>query len=194
MGRGIGNIEDRPQLGDLAAGSAAGAAFPNGYSMDLPAMAGAVPIARRYVGAVLQHWDLAQLGEAAELLTSELVTNGLAVSQGVGGWPSLQLCISGDEVGLWIAVADRSEQPLPAGAAESADDDAENGRGLFLVEQLSAAWGTYELEGSVGKVVWCRLAVPLPRRSPQLVPTVTKARVMRDPVILRRVRTGLERL
>lgn len=32
--------------------------------------------------------------------------------------------------------------------------DAESGRGLLLVESLSAGWGSYTPEKSSGKVVW----------------------------------------
>ncbi len=33
--------------------------------------------------------------------------------------------------------------------------EAENGRGLHLVDAFSAAWGTYRPAGWVGKIVWC---------------------------------------
>ena len=38
------------------------------------------------------------------------------------------------------------------------DKDAENGRGLHVVSQLSARWGARRTH--TGKVVWCEQAVP----------------------------------
>jgi hypothetical protein len=38
------------------------------------------------------------------------------------------------------------------------DKDAENGRGLHVVSQLSARWGARRSQG--GKVVWCEQPVP----------------------------------
>ena len=36
-------------------------------------------------------------------------------------------------------------------------DEAENGRGLMLVEAISEQWGWYVREGSDGKFVWAIL-------------------------------------
>ena len=39
----------------------------------------------------------------------------------------------------------------------STSDEAENGRGLMLVEAISEQWGWYLSEGSDGKFVWAIL-------------------------------------
>jgi hypothetical protein len=41
---------------------------------------------------------------------------------------------------------------------QNAGLEAESGRGLLLVEDLSAKWGSYRPEGSGGKVVWAAVA------------------------------------
>ena len=39
-------------------------------------------------------------------------------------------------------------------ARQDEETEAESGRGLLLVEHLSAQWGTYVPEAASGKVVW----------------------------------------
>jgi anti-sigma regulatory factor (Ser/Thr protein kinase) len=99
--------------------------------------------ARRYVADAL-----AVLGapgpvvEAAELITSELVTN--AVKYGCS--PRIRVALTTGPAGAaTITVTDTTPYaPLPAVPAESAqvaDPERENGRGLFLVQALSTRWG-----------------------------------------------------
>jgi hypothetical protein len=73
-----------------------------------------------------------------------------------------------DAVRMWLVsdlgqvvvfVWDASPQP-PAQAADPGAD-AENGRGLLLVEALSDRWGHFSYDGD-GKVVWALLeAAPI---------------------------------
>ncbi len=42
--------------------------------------------------------------------------------------------------------------------ARTAQPDDEDGRGLRLVEQLSAGWGCRPREGGIGKLVWATIA------------------------------------
>jgi hypothetical protein len=81
--------------------------------------------------------------------------------------------------------------------------DSEEGRGLFLVNSMSAQWDYLPLSGG-GKVVWCVLDVArqaaaddviillssLPRRSGSHRPA-RQIEIMTDPELLRRVRDGL---
>jgi hypothetical protein len=39
-------------------------------------------------------------------------------------------------------------------------DEAENGRGLMLVEAISEQWGWYFREDNDGKVVWATMRLP----------------------------------
>jgi hypothetical protein len=48
-----------------------------------------------------------------------------------------------------------------APAVRDAAEDEEHGRGLLLVEVLSAKWGCRQRDGRSGKTVWCTLAVPM---------------------------------
>ena len=82
--------------------------------------------------------------------------------------------------------------------------DSEAGRGLFLVESLSARWD-YFRRGDGGKVVWCELDIArgvsardmtvlrssLPRRSRGSTRSARRLAAKTDPVLLRRVRDGL---
>ena len=49
--------------------------------LELGALAGAVPCARLHTRQVLWEWDLRNLGESAELLVAELVTNAVKASR-----------------------------------------------------------------------------------------------------------------
>jgi hypothetical protein len=127
----------------------------------LGALPGAVPCARLHAKQLLWEWRLDDLAATAELLVSELVTNGqrasarLTGSRYEGRWtagaPPVRLWLNADEERVLILVWDGDCQlPEPQGI----DLEAESGRGLLLVETLSSEWGAYPLEGSTGKIVW----------------------------------------
>jgi hypothetical protein len=113
---------------------------------------------------VLWEWHLDALSETAELIVSELVTNavhasaGLTGSRRAGRWvpgtPPVQFWLASDRQRVLIQVGDASDRcPAP----RHPGPDAESGRGLLLVESLSADWGSYPPERSSGKVVWAIL-------------------------------------
>lgn len=69
----------------------------------------------------------------------------------------------------------------------------EGGRGLLLVEAISAEWGWYAREGRFGTVVWAELKLPHePVRTDGQAVRALKA--ADDLMMLRRVRDGLQRL
>jgi two-component sensor histidine kinase len=120
----------------------------------LPAWPGAVPRARHHTRQVLWDAGLKELVEPVELVVSEVVTNavracGLDASSGAGA--AVRLWLAAAEEGVLVMVWDASpawpepQQPGP---------DADSGRGLLLVDTLSASWGSFELAGEPGKVVW----------------------------------------
>jgi hypothetical protein len=129
--------------------------------LELGALPTAVPCARLHARQVLWEWGLQSLVDPAELIVSELVTNGLHASEGLTGsryagrWapgvPPLRLWLHADNKRVVIQVWDGSDK-LPTRQVMSVG--AESGRGLFLVEATSTAWGSYKAEGSSGKVVW----------------------------------------
>ncbi len=103
--------------------------------------------------------------EAAELLVSELVTNAVRFSgdpartlryseRASAGLISLSLRHFPD--GLLIEVFDTDISPP---VLVDADHDAENGRGLMLVDALCKEW-SYFLPPDGGKVVYCFLETP----------------------------------
>ena len=102
----------------------------------LPGNPYSVRMARFYVRAALSHYDLGEYAHDAEAVAAELVTNAIqhTGAQVVG----LEMtCLEGSGV-LAIVVTDPSPHP-PVKRAPTAD--AEHGRGLYLVDALSARWG-----------------------------------------------------
>ncbi|MEH0576819.1 MULTISPECIES: ATP-binding protein [Streptomyces] len=115
--------------------------------------AGRVGIMRRIAAARLRYCGLESMTDDVMLIVSELLTNALLHS----GTTEISLSIAVDGGSLRIAVYDGME-----GSAMSrpADDNAESGRGLALVEALArengGEWGTSD----AGATTWCCLALP----------------------------------
>jgi hypothetical protein len=126
-------------------------AWPLRSNLELAALPGAVPRARHHACQVLADWDLGALGEPAELVVSEFVTNAIRACPAAGAHRQVRLRLASDRARVLIEVQDGSLQPpVPADAA--AED--ESGRGLCLVEAMSAAWDWYPHRATGGKVVW----------------------------------------
>lgn len=143
--------------------------------LELGALGGAVPCARLHTRQVLWEWGLPGLGEPAELVVSELVTNAVQASAGLrasrldydepAGLPSVWLWLTSDGRRVLVEVGDASPRPpVPARTGH----DVEGGRGLLLVDSVSQAWGYYSPaddggEGerkAVRKIVWALLSHP----------------------------------
>jgi serine phosphatase RsbU (regulator of sigma subunit) len=121
-------------------------------SWDLPAEPAAVAGARARAARQLADWGLDELTFPTEVLVSELVTNAIQHAQ-----PPLQLRMILDTA-LSCEVADASSTAPHPRRADRYDED---GRGLMLVAQIAARWGTRYTRS--GKTVWAQQ--PLPRRS-----------------------------
>jgi hypothetical protein len=129
--------------------------------LELGALPTAVPCARLHTKQILWEWHLEALTGTADLIVSELVTNAVHASAGLTGsrrsgrWvpgvPPVRLWLFSDGQRVLIQVWDGNDNPP---APQHADPDAETGRGLLLVESLSAEWGFHPPERSGGKVVW----------------------------------------
>ena len=118
-------------------------------SIELPADTTSPSRARVFVADLLERWSLASLVDAATLLTSELVTNAVRHA-GTG----MELAVSRtDDRTVRIAVTDRA--PSADLRVRASADDAEGGRGLFLVEQLAGGWGSAVSDHA--KTVWFEL-------------------------------------
>lgn len=138
-----------------------------GCELELPAEPRAVSAARRFVTTTLQTWQVsADVIEAAELVVSELTTNAvertLLLTPRMAGevepeppdgttvvWVRVRLHGSGTVIEVWDG-----DQTPPVMQSQSLD--AEHGRGLFLVAELSRQWGCY-WPGIGGKVVWAMM-------------------------------------
>lgn len=95
--------------------------------------------------------------EDALLLVSELVTNAFAH----GGAP-YELRLDRTDGRLWVQVSDTSPvRPRPHGPHHA---ERSSGHGLYLMERLSAAWGSVPRER--GKAVWFAVEVPTRARQP----------------------------
>jgi hypothetical protein len=142
-----------------------GASWPLRSYLELGALPSAVPCARLHAKQVLWEWDLDALGEAVELVVSELVTNGVQASEGMTGsrclgrWapgvPPVRLWLCSDERSVLVQVWDANDRRPER---KEVDLESVGGRGLLLVEALSAEWGAYVPERSSGKVVWALVA------------------------------------
>jgi Histidine kinase-like ATPase domain len=142
-----------------------GSGWPMRSRLELWALPRSVRDARRHATQALREWRLEGLAENVELLVSEIVTNAVRAC----AWPAesqpdqvkaadastLLFWLAADGERVLIQVWDGSEgkpqRQEPAVAAES-------GRGLLLVETLSAEWGLYAVNGWAGKVVWALVA------------------------------------
>ncbi|MBO0830278.1 MAG: SpoIIE family protein phosphatase, partial [Streptosporangiales bacterium] len=109
-----------------------------------------VSTARHFLAGVLTEWGLAALRDTAALLVSETVTNALLHAHSAA-----DVRVRRTAHGVEVEVRDHDDR-LPAPREPEPDD--ESGRGLRLVEQLSAAWGAEP--SYAGKRVWFRLDLP----------------------------------
>lgn len=184
--------------------------WPLRSSLQLGALPTATPCARLHARHVLREWGITSIAETAELLVSELVTNGVKAAQTLEPKPPIWLRLSTDNVRLLIEVWDGNMQPPRPSQLENGlpPPEIEGGRGLFLLEMLSSRWSWGLTEEPRGKVVWCELdglEIPdqeadtagtrdsLPRRAPG-TQQVRAVKAMNDPYTLRRVRNGLRRM
>ena len=122
--------------------------WPRQSLLELEAVPGSVPRARRHARQVLSGWNLGPLGEAAELVVSELVTNAVQASRAAGADRPVRLWLAADRARAAVGVWDGSTDPP---APRHPRDTYESGRGLLLVEAVSTAWDWYPEGG--GKIV-----------------------------------------
>ncbi|WP_446034631.1 ATP-binding protein [Streptomyces olivaceus] len=132
-------------------------AGPRSDGMPRPQDAARVGVLRRIAAARLKHRGLDAMTGDVLLISSELLTNALLHS----GATEITLNLTVHDGYLRITVTDG----MPGRAKRrKADDEAETGRGLGLVEVLAeqsgGAWGTSEH----GAATWCSLRVPAGQR------------------------------
>lgn len=133
------------------------ARWPVRTFLELGALPGAAPCARLHARQVLWEWDLTAFTENTELLISELVTNAMRISLATAQDTPIRLWLVSDKAQVVIWVWDAS--PLPPEHTD-AGSDAESGRGLMLVQAISARWGWDFPQDIGGKVVWALIKEP----------------------------------
>jgi anti-sigma regulatory factor (Ser/Thr protein kinase) len=119
--------------------------------LDLPLALTSVARARRFVEQMVREWELEQLLDDALMVSSELVTNAVTHAQS-----SCRIRLTLNPARLRIAVMDAgagTPEPMPPSQTE------EHGRGLYMVDAVTTAWGLEEVPGD-GKLVWAELARP----------------------------------
>jgi len=119
--------------------------------IELPACGWSPNAARTAVREVLATWGLDDPEHLVELVATELVSN---VVRHVG--EDFCLSISADGAIVTLTVQDPSPE-LPVRRIP----DEHGGRGLFIIEAVSASWGVDEIRDD-GKRVWARLDLPEP--------------------------------
>jgi len=114
-------------------------ADPRLIALALPGIPESVPVARRHVRDALGSRGLGKYAEDAEIITSELIANAVQHARDSGAQTiGVTLTHSASPAAVTIVVSDSSprgpvRRDTPAGS--------EQGRGLQIVEALSAHWG-----------------------------------------------------
>jgi anti-sigma regulatory factor (Ser/Thr protein kinase) len=142
------------------------ASWPLGDTLTLGARPAAVTSARVHARMIVAEWALAGVAEDVTLIVSELVTNAVVASAGADGRPRVteagsdlplvHLRLWSDRTRIVIEAWDQSPR---APEAKQPEPDAENGRGLLIVEALSKRSGWYHVPDWPGKVVWAEVSV-----------------------------------
>lgn len=122
---------------------------PDQYRMSFTAGAHSARHVRRIARSYLGEWGLAELTDAVELGVTELLAN--VVRHVPGRRCTLVLLRRADGGGVRVEVADGSPR-LPV-LVDQAGGDAENGRGLVLLDAVVDKWGVGPGPGA-GKTVW----------------------------------------
>jgi hypothetical protein len=116
--------------------------------------------ARLHAKDILREWRLDTLADTVELLVSEIVTNAVRASASIAlqrkngrppPAPRVRFWLTSDRCSVLIQVWDGA---APHAVRQEAGLDDETGRGLFLVDALSAQWGCRWPDGQGGKIVW----------------------------------------
>ena len=142
-----GVLDLRLVFGSVAAGRTAALADVPTVAEDLLPVTGAARRSRDVVTEACLRWAEPDLIGPATLVASELVTNAAMHAHTL---MTMQVRLL--PCHLRIAVFDGSDLPAVTRAAGPCG----GGRGLHLVEAVSAAWGSTALPG--GKVVWAALS------------------------------------
>jgi len=108
-----------------------------------------VEYARRLAARTMQTWSLLNVEESVTAIVAELVANAVRHA----GTPLEMRLIHEDDL-IRIEVRDQDRR-MPVLRFPQPED--EGGRGLYIVERYSTAWGT--IPAPDGKVVWAEISL-----------------------------------
>jgi anti-anti-sigma regulatory factor/anti-sigma regulatory factor (Ser/Thr protein kinase) len=116
-------------------------------------------VARVLVKEACEEWGVRRLSRLAQLIVSELVTNGVVHAR-----TELRVTVRLSGRTLSLAVRDGDPRLLyPAGGGVEADGDG-YGRGLLIVDSMADSWGCTPTAD--GKVTWAVLELPANMATP----------------------------
>jgi len=149
-----------PIYQDVKTACAAGQTTRAGHSrrrLELAPTMEAANEARLAVRTACEAWDIQPLSLDAQLVVSELVTNGVKHAR-----TGVVVDIILREDYLHLRVRDGStERPVIQSdlRVESAESMADHGRGVAIVQRICAGWGYVIDDAHIGKVVWATVRV-----------------------------------
>lgn len=137
---------------------------PHQNYTEIPVHASAAALARRHVACVLTHWHRDALINDAQLVISEMATNGIQASGPsedeieaygmlAGAYRRVRIGLHQALGGVVLEVWDCSRHPPRLCRP---DAGAVGGRGLLIVDALATSWG-YRWPKTGGKIVWALL-------------------------------------
>lgn len=125
------------------------------FSLVFPPDPSWVRTAREAVRTALHTANRPDLTDTALLLTSEAVTNAVTACRRSGCAAPVTLYAEWAALGtLRVLVSDDAPGMLSPRALTRAEAEAENGRGLFLIDNCAAEWGVCHHGPGPGKAVW----------------------------------------
>ena len=129
--------------------------------LELGALPTAPGSARGHVGNVLRDWRLYEFIDAVQMVVTELITNSVAATRAIN-WqqsvPAVRVWLLADPASVLVAAWDAAPG-IPRGRKAGQDD--ESGRGLAIVDALSAEWNCYRCAApDGGKVTWALIDTP----------------------------------
>jgi anti-sigma regulatory factor (Ser/Thr protein kinase) len=142
--------------------SSSAAPWPlSGVTGPLPAEETAPRSVRAEARQALALWDLADAVDVIDLVATELATNAIRASAQMrldGKAPVIRVCLLTDRSVARVEVWDEAPG-FPV--LREADDEAENGRGLILVNELTGGrWGWTRVAALLpAKCVWAECAL-----------------------------------
>ena len=107
-----------------------------------PGTAAQAAVARHWVQAAAARMAGPDAADLAELAVSELFTNALRHSRSGRPGGTITVIITCGPDGVTVHVHDQGAAGGVVPRPRDAGDEAESGRGLLIVQELSAAWGT----------------------------------------------------